>query len=157
MASHSLLLLARLLEDRITSFSTHLQRMHGQSLNQSDHHVLGSLFEDLHWLLLISGHTLTLDSEGETAIIPQEILHHSIAQAPSVSVETTLKVYFTILSISRNLHLYFLNQVIASPGNRATDIAGMEETCDHVARLIAAVLRLCEMERRASDAGIPLR
>ena len=33
----------------------------------------------------------------------------------------------------------------------------MEETCDHVARLIAAVLRLCEVERRASDAGKYLR
>lgn len=135
VASHSLVLLARLLEDRITRFSTQLQRMHGQSLSQSDQHQLGSLFEDLHWLLLISGHTLTLDSDGETAVIPQEILQHSIAQAPTVSVETTLKV-------------------IASPGNRATDIAGMEETCDHVARLIAAVLRLCEVERRASDAGL---
>lgn len=92
VASHSLQLLARLLEDRITHFSTHLQRMHGQSLNQSDHQMLGYLFEDLHWLLLISGHTLTLDSEGETAIIPQEILHHSITQAPFVNVETTLKV-----------------------------------------------------------------
>ena len=44
--------------------------------------------------------------------------------------------------------------MIASPGNRATDINGMEETCDHVARLIAAVLRLCEVERRASDSGL---
>lgn len=92
VASHSLLLLARLLEDRITHFSTHLQRMHGKSLNQNDQQLLGSLFEDLHWLLLISGHTLTLDSEGETAIIPQEILHHSTSQAPSANVETTLKV-----------------------------------------------------------------
>lgn len=48
---------------------------------------------------------------------------------------------------------FHLIKVIASPGNRATDIPGMEETCDHVARLIAAVLRLCEVERRASDAG----
>jgi len=43
--------------------------------------------------------------------------------------------------------------VIASPGNRASEVAGMEQSCDHVARLIAAVLRLCEVERRASDAG----
>ncbi len=92
VASHSLLLLARLLEDRITRFSTQLQRMHGQSLSQSDQHMLGSLFEDLHWLLLISGHTLTLDSEGETAIIPSEVLQHSINQASTVNVETTLKV-----------------------------------------------------------------
>lgn len=95
VASHSLVLLARLLEDRITRFSTQLQRMHGQSLSQSDQHQLGSLFEDLHWLLLISGHTLTLDSDGETAVIPQEILQHSIAQAPTVSVETTLKVFLS--------------------------------------------------------------
>lgn len=43
--------------------------------------------------------------------------------------------------------------MIASPGNRASEVAGMEQSCDHVARLIAAVLRLCEVERRASDAG----
>ena len=49
----------------------------------------------------------------------------------------------------------FLNnlKVIASPGNRASEVAGMEQSCDHVGLLIAAVLRLCEVERRASDAG----
>ena len=102
------MLLARLLEDRITRFSTQLQRMHGQSLSQSDQHHIGSLFEDLHWLLLISGHTLTLDSEGETAVIPQEIMQHSIAQAPTVNVETTLKVYFTFIQIECKIPLIFL-------------------------------------------------
>lgn len=92
VAIHSLVLLARLLEDRITQFSTQLQRIHGQTASLNDQHVLGSLFEDLHWLLLISGHTVTLDSEGETAVIPQEILQHSLAQAPLVNVEITLKV-----------------------------------------------------------------
>lgn len=92
VAAHSLVLLARLLEDRITAFSSQLQKVHGQSMSVHDQHVLGSLFEDLHWLLLISGHTITLDSEGETAIIPSEILQHSNAQAPTANVETTLKV-----------------------------------------------------------------
>lgn len=96
IAAHSLVLLARLLEDRITAFSTQLQKMHGQSMSINDQHVLGSLFEDLHWLLLISGHTITLDSEGETAIIPSEILQHSNAQAPTANVEITLKVYFYV-------------------------------------------------------------
>ena len=119
VASHSLLLLARLLEDRITRFSTELQRMHGQSLNQSDQHTLGSLFEDLHWLLLISGHTLTLDSDGETAIIPQEILHHSIAQGSTVSVETTLKVFlpnatFLISILQNNIILNRLLLLLAT-------------------------------------------
>jgi hypothetical protein len=66
--------------------------MHGQSMSLSDQHALGSLFEDLHWLLLISGHTIALDSDGETPVIPQEILKHSIAQAANVSVDVTLKV-----------------------------------------------------------------
>ena len=96
VASHSLVLLARLLEDRITRFSTQLQRMHGQTISLSDQHALGTLFEDLHWLLLISGHTVTLDSDGETAVIPQEILQHSLAQAPSVNVETSLKVLIVL-------------------------------------------------------------
>jgi len=52
------------------------------------------------------------------------------------------------------LLLLLIIKVIASPGNRATEIPGMEESCDHVARLIAAVLRLCEVERRASDSGL---
>ena len=47
-------------------------------------------------------------------------------------------------------------QVLASPGNRASDVSGMEETCDHAVRLIAAALRLCEVERRAADAGLAM-
>ncbi len=81
---------------RITKLSLQLQRLHGRSLMASEQHVLTSLFDDLHWLLLISGHVIALDSEGETPVIPQEILRHSISQAASVSVPVTLKVLVSI-------------------------------------------------------------
>lgn len=47
-------------------------------------------------------------------------------------------------------------KVMASPGNRASDVAGMEEGCDSTVRLVASALRLCEVERRAADSGLGL-
>ena len=43
---------------------------------------------------------------------------------------------------------------MASPGARASEVAGMEESCDHTVRLMATALRLCEVERRAADASL---
>lgn len=52
---HSLPLLARLLEERTTQLHMQLQQMHMQPLNISASNALDCLFEDIHWLLLISG------------------------------------------------------------------------------------------------------
>lgn len=92
VCEHSLVLLARLLEQRITQFSVQLQRMHAQSFSPTDQQALTCLFDDLHWLLLISGHVIALDSDGETPVIPQEILRLSINQTARTNVEITLKV-----------------------------------------------------------------
>ncbi|XP_023705271.1 exportin-4-like, partial [Cryptotermes secundus] len=75
-----------------------------------------------------------MDSEGETALIPSEIMHYSILQASSghVNVETTLKL-------------------LASPTHQLPDIPGADESSDHVVRLVASVFRLCEVERRAVE------
>ena len=73
--------------------------------------MLGSLFEDLHWLLLLSGHTVAMDSEGETAVIPSELVQHSIAQAKTVNIETTLKVISSFIDwciLSLELLLFYL-------------------------------------------------
>lgn len=63
------------------------------------------------------GHVITMDSEGETALIPSEIMHYSILQASSghVNVETTLKL-------------------LASPTHQLPDIPGADESSDHVVR-----------------------
>ena len=58
-----------------------------------------------------------MNSEGETALIPSEIMQYSIRQASSgqVNVETTLKL-------------------LASPGHQVIDIPGADESSDHVVR-----------------------
>lgn len=52
---HALPLLAKLLEDRTSRLHSQLQRIHMQALNISESTVLDCLFEDIHWLLLITG------------------------------------------------------------------------------------------------------
>lgn len=65
----------------------------------------------------LPGHVISMDSEGETALIPSEIMHYSIQQASSgqVNVATTLKV-------------------LASPTHQLLDIPGADESSDHVVR-----------------------
>lgn len=41
---------------------------------------MDELYEDLHWLILITGHVLCMESEGETALIPLEITRCSMKQ-----------------------------------------------------------------------------
>ena len=36
--------------------------------------ILGDLYEDVHWILLVVGNVLSLDVDGETALIPSEVL-----------------------------------------------------------------------------------
>lgn len=41
---------------------------------------MDELYEDLHWLILITGHVLCMESDGETALIPLEITRCSMKQ-----------------------------------------------------------------------------
>ena len=68
--------------------------------------VLGDLYEDIHWILLISGNVLTLDTDGETSLIPPEIMRYSLGKASEVNVETTLRI-------------------LASPGEPSSSIPGL--------------------------------
>ena len=67
--------------------------------------VLGDLYEDIHWILLISGNVLTLDTDGETTLIPPEIMRYSLGKSSEVNVETSLRV-------------------LASPGEPSSSIPG---------------------------------
>jgi len=66
-------------------------------------------------------------------LIPGEIMKYSLEQAPSVNVEASLRV-------------------LASPEQSASEVPGYEST-DTVVRLISAVFRLSELEKRAAEAG----
>ncbi|GFQ78908.1 exportin-4 [Trichonephila clavata] len=135
ITDHSIPILVRLLEDRITRLHGQLQRIHQQAGAANDTSILNCLNEDLHWLVMITGHLLTSISEGETSLIPIEIIRFCVLQTDNVNVQTTL-------------------QVLASPTHRASDIPGAEHTTDPVVRLIAAVFRLCEVEKRAMEANL---
>ena len=64
---------------------------------------------------------LTLDTDGEPALIPSEIMKYSLEKAKDVNVETSLRV-------------------LASPGEPSSSIPGHEST-DPVVKLAAAVFR----------------
>jgi len=129
----SLPALISLLESRITRLHAHIQRISSQGGTEVDE-VLSDLFEDVHWILLIAGNVLSLDVDGETALIPHEIMNHSIKQSASVDISKSL-------------------EVLASPGKPVSDIPGAESS-DHIVRLMGDVFRLSEVEKRAVEAGL---
>uniref|UniRef100_A0A146LH98 Exportin-4 n=1 Tax=Lygus hesperus TaxID=30085 RepID=A0A146LH98_LYGHE len=131
--SHAVPLLGKLLEMRIATLHSNLERIHCNSFNISDSNILGCLFEDLHWLLLIAGHVIAMESEGESAMVPSEIMQFSIHQ--QANIENSLKV-------------------LASPMNPNSVDSEVIESADHVVRLIASVFKLCEIEKKVVDANL---
>ncbi|KAG8194645.1 hypothetical protein JTE90_003118 [Oedothorax gibbosus] len=132
---HSIPILVRLLEDRITRLHHQLQRILQLAGTANDTSILDSLNEDIHWLVMISGHVLTSVCEGETSLIPIEIIRFCVTQQEHVNVETTLRV-------------------LASPSQRTSEIPGGEVASDPAVRLISTVFRLCEVEKRALEANL---
>ncbi|XP_008554970.1 exportin-4 [Microplitis demolitor] len=140
--NHTLILLSHLIENRTAKLRQELSQLtssqggsfvaHG-TMNEA----LQNLYEDLHWLVLLAGHVLCLDSVGEVALIPSEMIKYSMKQAEQgkTDVDVTL-------------------QLITSPQCNLSDIPRAEESSDHVIRLTASVFRLCEIERSAIEANI---
>ena len=84
--------------------------------------VLSDLYEDIHWLLLIAGNVLTLDTDGEAALIPSEVMRFSLErQSAGTNVEASLRV-------------------LASPGQHSAEVPGHEAT-DPVILLVSSVFR----------------
>lgn len=52
---HSLVVLFSLLEERTQKLNNHLSQMRTQTMTLADSNVLDNIFEDIHWLVLISG------------------------------------------------------------------------------------------------------
>ncbi|XP_055593707.1 exportin-4-like [Uranotaenia lowii] len=133
--THSLPLLSKLLEDRTRSLGSQLHVLHStKTLDLSSSKTLVNLFEDIHWILLITGHVLAMEADSEVAIIPSEILKLSSLQAASnvTDVNTSLKL-------------------LASPHQDIQEIPNAENSADLVIRLIAAGFRLCELEKSAIE------
>ncbi|XP_076041566.1 exportin-4-like isoform X2 [Oratosquilla oratoria] len=131
---HSVPLLTQLLEERVGRLRTQLAHIHTNNLTIGDNSQLDQLFEDIHWLLLIAGHVTTMDNEGETALIPSEMVTYSMSAAPNVNLEATL-------------------QLLAAPAQMPQDIPN-SASGDPLIRLMSAVLRLCETESQALKANM---
>ncbi|CAE1267217.1 Exportin-4 [Acanthosepion pharaonis] len=140
---HTVPLLAKLLEDRVNQFNNQLQHRQQQRASQHinspklsiDDSNLKVLHEDFHWLILLAGHLLTEEAEGEAPLIPSDIMEYSISQGHSVNLEATLRV-------------------LGTPSERLENIPGSEQGIDNVVRLISAVLRVCDVHRRAIEARL---
>lgn len=126
-------LLTRILEERVDRLQCILQRAQQQALGPTEGAALGALNEDLHWALMITGHTLTTVSEGETTLIPSEVMQYSLKCAGQVDKDTTLR----LLS-----------------GQPVNSMPGAERSTDPVVRLTVAAFRLCEVERGALEANL---
>uniref|UniRef100_A0A3B3TI72 Exportin-4 n=1 Tax=Poecilia latipinna TaxID=48699 RepID=A0A3B3TI72_9TELE len=119
-ADHCIPLLTSLLEDRVNRLHGQLQRtqqhlMASTDLGSVDRKVLDDLYEDIHWLILVSGYLLADDPQGETPMIPSEVMEFSIKHSTEVDINTTL-------------------QILGSPGEKASSIPGCNRT-DSVIRV----------------------
>lgn len=56
---------------------------------------LDNLFEDIHWVVLIAGHVLSMDCDGETPLIPSKVMQYSIDMCSNAqtNLDTSLKVF----------------------------------------------------------------
>ncbi|KAK5650842.1 hypothetical protein RI129_001871 [Pyrocoelia pectoralis] len=130
---HCLPILFRLLEDRSNKLKTHLQAMQTYTMTLNDSKTLDNLFEDIHWIILIAGHILCMDSDGETPMIPSEIMQYSVRQYDKneSTLDSTLKV-------------------LANVGEVTYEIDCITQ-CDHAIRIFSDVLKLCVLESSAGQ------
>ncbi|XP_072386628.1 exportin-4-like isoform X1 [Diabrotica undecimpunctata] len=133
---HSLQVLYKLLEDRITKFSYHILSMQKGAINLNQHAGLTDLFEDIHWVTLISGHIICMDSDGETPMIPSAIMKYSIDQHKGQ--QSTLQASMAAIEA--------LQTKFSQPENL--------EQCDYVIRILFDVMNLCTLEDYAASAKL---
>ncbi|KAK7107901.1 hypothetical protein V1264_015733 [Littorina saxatilis] len=128
-------LMSTVLEELVVQYSGYLHEIKGRhasgKLNLShDLTSLNTLHEDLHWAILATTHILTEGVDGETPLIPSDIVEYSVAQSGSIDLQKTM-------------------QLLASSGQSITASADAYSHTDRVIRLIVGILRLCEVEKQA--------
>ncbi|XP_026733701.1 exportin-4-like [Trichoplusia ni] len=125
--AHCSHVLFTLLQDRSKRLENQLHMMHVGKIPMTGGEELTNLFEDLHWILMITGHFLALDcTEGETVMIPSEIIHFSLTE--NANTDASLR--------------YLVGE------NTNT------ENVDPVLKLIGEILRISAWECAALEAGL---
>ncbi|KAM0733116.1 Exportin-4 [Formica fusca] len=128
--NHSLPLLAQLLENRILKLRDNVNALIASNGAVPEPNPMNDLYEDLHWLVLIAGHVLCMESEGEAALIPLEIRRCSMDQSREGNVDVNHTLEFLV-----------------SSQNIQSDISSPAASIDRVIRLITCIFRLCALEK----------
>ena len=68
----------------------HLKYSFQGSIPVDHYHGLDNLFEDIHWLILLSGYLLADESTGETPLIPKELIKYSVSCDEQTDIQATL-------------------------------------------------------------------
>ncbi|CAH2084614.1 unnamed protein product [Euphydryas editha] len=126
--AHCCHVLHTLLTDRSKRLESNLQLMHmGKMQNINGGEQLVTLFEDLHWILMITGHFIALDcTEGETVTIPTELVEYSVAQ--NANVDASLR--------------YLVGETTST------------DNVDDILKLVGEILRISSYECAALEAGL---
>ncbi|CAG4930561.1 unnamed protein product [Colias eurytheme] len=125
--AHCCHVLYTLLTDRSKRLESQLQLMYMGKLPVSGGEQLVTLFEDLHWILMITGHFIAVDCvEGETVLIPQEIVQFSMSENANVDAS--------------------LRYLVGESNNT--------ENVDSVLKLVGEILRISAYECVALEAGL---
>lgn len=74
--------MSQLLEDRTSKLRENLNKFVGQTelLSTTKTDCMPTLYEDLHWLIIIIGNTLCTDFDGAASLIPPEIITYDMEQ-----------------------------------------------------------------------------
>lgn len=134
---HALALLTKLLESRAEQFNNYLSSVKSSSVLPEISNV-DSLFEDLHWLLLISAYLLADESDGETPLIPRGIMSYSSNLKDQVDLQASLQ----ILCASQNQS--------SGHSNQSLDPSKV----DPVVKLVSVIFRLANLEKIALNSGL---
>jgi len=121
---------------------------------------MDELYEDLHWLILITGHVFCMECEGEIALtlIPLEITRCSMKQVCKYSLQFLLysgdgsiKFLFYMFFQSRegNVDVNRTLEFLVSSQNVQSDISSPSASIDQVIRLVTGIFRLCTIEKTA--------
>ncbi|VEN57418.1 unnamed protein product [Callosobruchus maculatus] len=137
IAGSSVPLLFNLLESRTSTLFNSFQEIRNRTLSIGEASGLDTLYEDIHWILLIAGQVLCFDREGnETMMIPSEIIRYSIdcCSRGQCTVEASLQA----LQLAEN------NSIMPADF----------EKCDHIIRLFFDVMKLCYVEDYVISSGM---
>lgn len=127
--------LCNLLEERTATLREQLLRIYtAQSVQPTDSQVLAVIFDDIQWIVMVAAHVLSMNTNGEEALIPSDIRRFCLDRQKQGQTDVTASL-----------------SLLAAPGQTVSEIPNAEAGADLVVRLVAAVFRLCDLENKAIE------